>query len=55
MEIKPLYDKLASIYSMLNELNVQGTKNCSIVGVIASNLEQIAKELNEEIEKKDKE
>lgn len=47
MNLESLYNKLDAIYNALNELSVQGTRNCSIVGAIASTLENIAKELKE--------
>lgn len=38
-------EKLISIYNALNQLTVQGNKNCSIVGAIASTIEQMIKDL----------
>lgn len=51
MDMQNLFDRLHAIYQALDELNVVGTRNCSIVGAIASSMEQIAKELSEEIER----
>lgn len=51
MNLEKLYEKLNTIYSAMNELTVTGTRNCSIVGAVASAMEQIAKELHDEIEK----
>ena len=42
MNLESLYNKLDAIYNALNELSVQGTRNCSIVGAISSTLENIA-------------
>ena len=44
-------EKLIGIYNALNQLKIEGIQNCSIVGAIASTLEQIIKDL--ESEKKD--
>ena len=41
-------EKLINIYNALNQLIVQGNKNCSIVGAIASTLEELIKEVQEE-------
>lgn len=49
MDLKNTYSKLNAIYVALNDLTVQGTKNCSIIGAIASTLESMAKELENEI------
>lgn len=54
MDLQKLFEKLNAIYAALNELTVQGTKNCSIVGAVASSMEQIAKELSEAINEDDK-
>lgn len=50
MKYEEINEKLNAIYKALNEVEIKGTKNCSIVGAIASTIEDMFKEISKTIE-----
>ena len=50
MKYEEINEKLNAIYKALNDLTIKGTKNCSIVGAIASTIEDMFKDISQTIE-----
>lgn len=50
MRYEEINEKLNAIYKALNDLTIKGTKNCSIVGAIASTIEEMFKDISQTIE-----